>query len=245
MTRTPLVQQVTQSLAQRISAMDGQNPMLPSERELALQTGVSRPVLREAIRNLQMQGLVEVRHGIGVRVINKPHQPLVNAFDLVTSQQKSRLDQFAEARLLIEPPVARLAAARATPSLIKSLRQTITDHASATDIASAAELDLAFHRQVALAAQNQILITILDALADLGRQTRSLSMQALGLSYAVNGAVAHHTAIADAIATQNPDAAESLMRTHIQGAQQDLIDSAKALAQRSPTKKSKSSKALK
>jgi GntR family transcriptional regulator, transcriptional repressor for pyruvate dehydrogenase complex len=222
MTRTPLVQQVTQTLARRISTMDEQNPMLPSERQLALETGVSRPVLREAIRNLQMQGLVEVRHGIGVRAINKPHQPLIGAFDRVTDKQKSRLDQFAEARLLIEPQVARLAASRATQALVKSLRANIRAHAAAPDIARAVELDLAFHRLVASAAQNQILITVLDALADLGRQTRSLSMQAFGLSYAVASAIAHHTAITDAIADKNTDAAESLMRAHLQGAQKDF-----------------------
>ncbi len=222
--RTGLVEQVTQSLAERILALQG-DALLPSERDLARETGVSRPVVREAIRNLQMQGLVEVKHGIGVLAVNKPHRPLMGAFELVTAQHKTRLEQFAEARLVIEPGVARLAAIRATGKEIRLLRANIQEHAAATQATAAVELDLEFHRLLAQTAGNQILLTILDALADLGRQTRSISMKALGMAHTIGGAVKQHTLVLDAVEAKDADAAETRMRTHIQGAHQDLASS--------------------
>jgi GntR family transcriptional regulator, transcriptional repressor for pyruvate dehydrogenase complex len=236
--RTPLVEQVTQSLAHRIMALEG-DAMLPSERDLARETGVSRPVLREAIRNLQMQGLVEVKHGVGVKAVNKPHRPVMGAFELVTSQDKTRLAQFSEARRVIEPGVAYLAAQRATKGQIRSLRINIQEHAISQEVASAVELDLDFHRQVAQAAGNTILLTILDALADLGRQTRSLSMKAFGVAYAVKSAVEHHTQVLDAIQAGDAPKAQAVMKIHLEGAHRDLESSSPAPDKTKPVSKGK------
>jgi len=231
-TRTPLVEQVTQLLVQRIAQPGSPGQMLPAERELSREMGVSRPVLREAIRNLEMQGLVEVRHGVGVRVINKPHRPLVGAFDRLAGSSRERLAQFAVARLVIEPGVARLAASSASAGQVRGLRKNLVAHAAERGLAQAAELDLDFHRQIALIAGNPILLTILDALADVARETRVVSMQAFGVEFAVKGAILQHTPIADAIASHDADAAEQAMRSHLLEAQRDVERASRHLQRR-------------
>ena len=214
--RLPLVDQVTLDLARKVKSMRSVDHMLPSERELALQIGVSRPVLREAIRNLENQGLVEVRHGVGVMAVNKPHRPITGSFERVVSSGPAGLVELIEARHIIEPGVARLAAIRANAPGVARLRALHEQLVGTTDLAAAVELDLAFHRMLADIAGNPALGAVLDALADMGRKSRSVTLKAFGISRAVE----HHGRILDAIAESNPDAAFAAMDFHLQ---QDVV----------------------
>ena len=106
-----LVEDVCQRLATEIRAeRNGGDGWLPPERQLAEQLGVSRTVIREATKRLELQGLIEVQHGIGIKVVDKLHKPLNGSLALLIPDTADRLRQLVEVRLLVEPEVARLAA---------------------------------------------------------------------------------------------------------------------------------------
>ena len=89
-----LVEEVSDQLAGAIRSgglvMDG---LLPSERHLAEQFGVSRPVVREATKRLELQGLLEVRQGVGIRVVDRLHAPVSAAARLLLPDEAERLRQ--------------------------------------------------------------------------------------------------------------------------------------------------------
>ena len=132
-----------------------------------------------------------------------------------------------EARLAIEPAQARLAALRATRGDIDKLFDAAEASRDAKDPASYEKADAAFHRRVAAAARNPLLIAIFEAVLEIasegswrhGRETaHCINRQA---EYA-----ASHRRIAAAIAERNPTLAEEAMRAHLSGVQQQLIEHA-------------------
>jgi DNA-binding FadR family transcriptional regulator len=94
---------------------------LPPERELAKRLGVSRTVIREATKRLELQGLIEVQHGVGLKVVDRLHAPLIGALELLLPEKLERLAQLAETRRMVEPELARQAAERATAKHVQQL----------------------------------------------------------------------------------------------------------------------------
>lgn len=215
-----LVEDLSDQLAGAIRsgglAMDG---LLPSERHLAEQFGVSRPVVREATKRLEFQGLVEVRQGIGIRVTDRLHAPMTSAARLLLPEEGERLRQALEVRATLEPEIARRAAERATAADRERLRRLHRDLESARDLAAAMEADLAFHREIARVSENEIFGLMLDSIADLGRESRRATMNEAG----VGRAVKQHAAVLKAILGGEAKAAEKAMRVHIESAVSDLL----------------------
>lgn len=197
-------------------AMDG---LLPSERHLAEQFGVSRPVVREATKRLELQGLVEVRQGIGIRVTDRLHAPMTNAARLLLPEEGERLRQALEVRAILEPEIARRAAERANVADRERLLRLHHDLESARDLAAAMEADLAFHREIARVSGNEIFGLMLDSIADLGRESRRATMSEAG----VGRAVKQHAAVLEAILSGDAEAAGKAMRLHIESAVSDLL----------------------
>ncbi|MCC6581091.1 MAG: FadR family transcriptional regulator [Phycisphaeraceae bacterium] len=219
--RPPLVDEVAGELARRIRAGTPRpGDALPPERDLAVELGVSRPVLRESLRQLQSRGLVEIRHGVGVLASDRVHQPVAEAMDLVMPPGHDRLLQLAEARLLIEPHVAAQAARHATAAKTARLDDAQRRLMTETDPDRAIEHDLEFHRLLATMAGNAALLLTLDALADLGRLSRKITLTTFG----VQRAWRQHQAILDAVKRQNSAAAAAAMKQHIQASARDLGD---------------------
>ncbi len=139
--RLPLATELVTELSQRIAA--GTYPadsLLPPERALAGKLGVSRPVLREALQRMQSQGLVEIHHGVGVRVVGKCYRPVRESVAFLLPQRAARLRQLMEVRLVVEPEVARLAAERVTKTELRGLTKLQAELAEATDLAEAVRL---------------------------------------------------------------------------------------------------------
>lgn len=215
-----LVEEVSDQLAGAIRggglAMDG---LLPSERQLAERFGVSRPVVREATKRLELQGLVEVRQGIGIRVVDRLHAPMSAAACLLVPEAKERLRQSLEVRSVLEPEIARLAAERATKDDLASLREIQARLEGAADLPAAMEEDLAFHHELARISGNGIFGLVLDSIADLGRESRRATMSAAG----VDRAIKQHAAVLEAIASGDAKTAAKAMRVHIETAVSDLL----------------------
>jgi len=197
---------------------------LPPERVLADEIGVSRRAVRQALDRLEAEGRVSRQQGRGTFVCD----PRAHASDLAGELAKltNPVDTL-EARMAIEPSLARLAALRATPGDIDKLFEAAEASRLARDPASYEKADAAFHRRIAIAARNPLLVTIFDAILSVasdgrwrhGRETaHCINNQA---TYA-----AAHRRIAAAIAERNPVLAEEAMRAHLSKVQQQLIEHA-------------------
>lgn len=215
-----LVDSVCQQLAKLIrgAGAEEDDRWLPGERALAEKLGVSRSVVREATKRLEQQGMLEIQHGNGIKVVDRLHRPLNDSLALLLPDMADRLQQLNEARLAIEPDSAAMAAERATKEHIRILRRIQTQLEKATDNAAAIEADIAAHHAIADASGNLIYRLILDSLAEIGVTSRLRTIGRIGKQTAVE----HHEAILNAIERRNPEAARAAMRSHILAAGEDM-----------------------
>ena len=214
-----LVEGVCQQLAGLIRGdHSGAERWLPAERSLAEQLGVSRTVVREATKRLEQQGLLEVQHGTGIRVVDKLHRPLNGSLELLIPDIAERLQQLNETRLSIEPDAAGLAAQRATKEQIRALRRIHAELEAASDNTAAIVADLNFHRALSEASGNLIFRLILDSLAEVGLASRQRTIGRIGKATAIE----HHARVLDAIEARDPGAARQAMHRHILAAGEDM-----------------------
>jgi DNA-binding FadR family transcriptional regulator len=191
---------------------------LPGERSLAERLGVSRSVVREAIQRLVQQGLLEIQHGNGVKMVQHLHRPLCESLARLLPEERERLRQLNELRLSLEPDAAALAAERRSAADLKNLQAIHARLLAATEAEAAIHLDLAFHQAIAAASGNRIFQLVLDSLAELGLRSRLRSMSRVGTLPAVR----QHAAILRAIESADAAAARRAMRAHVLAAVKDL-----------------------
>jgi len=145
---------------------------LPAERELAAQLGVSRTALREALRSLEIAGIIILRKGVkGGAFIRQGDPTSMKRLmqDLVHLGAIS-LSDLTEARLLILKDVAKLACERATDADIKALHRNIENTAEMIRLGRNEERTqyvTEFYRLLALATGNEILTMLVDALSEI------------------------------------------------------------------------------
>src|SRR5438477_49489 len=143
---------------------------LPPERQLVREFGTSRVAVREALRALEHRGLLEVRQGATGGYFVRAADTGLLLRDLHTLLRLGRVSvaHLLEARLLVEPDVARLAALRASDADLKRLHQALDER---TEVGPSGTpwriLDLGFHRLVAEAAKNPVHTLLTHALMDL------------------------------------------------------------------------------
>ncbi len=227
MQRPSLVAEVSERLALELRGNPAEGEQwLPPERELASQLGVSRTVVREATKRLELQGLVEVLHGVGIRRSGKLHKPLNGSVEFLIPDAAGRLRQSLEVRLAVEPEIAALAAERASAAQVRELRKVHTRLMEAADLPTAVEADIDFHRALAGSTGNGIFALILETLSDLGRESRMATISQAG----VQRARIHHHAILTAVEARDADRARAAMRNHIEVAIKDLADHVHALS---------------
>lgn len=207
---------------------------LPAERELSLQLGVSRPVLRDALKDLEMRGLILSRHGGGTFVANVISDVFAEpVMDLIASHRKAIYD-YLDYRKEIEAVAAGMAAERATDADLAMLSRVIETMRSAHktgDFTEEAKADVEFHNTVSEIAHNIILLHTL-------RSCYRLHMDGVfynrTLLYSLPGVradlLAQHEAVASAIASRNPDAARSASRSHITYVEQKLSEAETVMA---------------
>ena len=218
--RRSLVNEVSEQLAKAIrSGVDWEGGVLPSERQLAAQFGVSRPVVREATKLLEFQGLVEIRQGLGIRIVDRLYAPLSAATRLLLPDDTERLRQSLDVRMVLEPAIARRAAERVNQDDIARLheRQQVLEQASSLE--EAMEADIAFHGELARVSGNEIFGIMLDSIADLGRESRRATMSQVGFDRAIR----QHAVVLSALEAKDAEAAENAMQVHIQSAISDLL----------------------
>ena len=202
-----VVDRVYAALRERIMAGE----IAPDERlhqeALAEELGVSRTPLREALARLAADGLVELLPNRGARVASVRGEDMEAAY---------------EARLHLEPAAAALAARRAEPADLKSMRQSVTEHRKAVDDLRRAFLaNRAFHLAVVEAAHNPYMLRFAETLWG-GRAAMQFYLtQREPPAFIATGADDHQE-IVDAIVAEDPRRAQKLMRDHILAASELL-----------------------
>ncbi len=188
---------------------------LPSERELARRLEVGRASIREAIAALQVQGVIETRPGSGSFVAP-------DALDRLPAAQlphDASPSDLLEARALLEPAVARLAAERGRrDGVAEGLLADMEASADSPDRAGWNESDRLFHRQIAAMTGNPVLAGIADHVAALMDQPlwQRLRDESIAEPGHTSLHVAEHHMIYEAITEQDPDAAAFYALKHVQ-----------------------------
>ena len=213
--RTRVYQDVARQLRRFIE--DGRlraGDMLPPERELAERLGVSRGSVRDAIRTLELVGLVEPRQGEGTVVADVSADALVVPLSSMLLRKRELVGELLDVRKMLEPPLAARAAVRATPDELANLERILQRQAEKNRRGLAAvEEDAEFHYAVALMAGNSVVRRVIDVLMDLLRETRARSLQVPGRPHK---SLSGHRRVLAALRQGDGPAAEAAMRRHLE-----------------------------
>ena len=195
---------------------------LPSERELAEMLRVSRSSIRDAIRGLELVGLVEPRQGAGTVVREVSAESVINPFAEALKRRQELVSELLDFRRMIEPPLAARAASHATPEDISEMEEILQRQEQKQAQGEAAiDEDTEFHYSVALASDNSVVLKVLDVLMDLLRDTRARSLQVAGRS---QKSLAGHRRILAAIKRHDAEAAKAAMRRHIEDVEEMVLN---------------------
>jgi GntR family transcriptional repressor for pyruvate dehydrogenase complex len=226
--RSPtLVEKVCQQLAATLRIDPSQDVKLPPERELALKLGVSRNVLREATKRLEMQGLLEIRQGQGTRAVDRLHKPISASLELLVPKERERMRQLFQVRYMIEPHNAQRAARHATHSEIKRIEAAHNALLAASTPEALVVTDMEFHRAIADASGNQIARLLLESLAELREAGHAKGYR----GYPSDRTEQEHSAILTAIRERQTQAARQAMENHLLRASEDLGFSAQDISE--------------
>lgn len=203
----------------KMRIMSGEYPQgkpLPSQDELSRALGVSRVSLREALYQLSMLGLIEMRHGVGTFVKQANPADFFGHFSSLVVIDRKSADELLQTRCILEPAVTALAAANATEDEIDEIRQSLEvmeKEFKTGYIENYREKDARFHFLVAAGAHNKILFNVNQAIRELLPPTINIAFAAskelLGL------AMDYHRRIFDAIVSRESEKASQFAKEHI------------------------------
>jgi GntR family transcriptional repressor for pyruvate dehydrogenase complex len=195
---------------------------LPSERELAELLQVSRSSIRDAIRSLELVGLVEPRQGTGTIVREVSAETWVNPIANALERRKELVAELLDFRKMLEPPLAARAATHASVEEISEMEDILKRQEEKLSQADAAIAeDSEFHYNIALASGNTVVLKVIDTLMDLLRDTRERSLQVEGRS---QKSLAGHRRILAAIKRHDAEAAKAAMRRHIEDVEEIVLN---------------------
>ncbi len=187
---------------------------LKPERELATEMGVSRNVVREAIRSLVDSNVLEARQGAGVFVASLHVESLIEPLELVLALESATLHSLAEARLAIEPGIAAIAAQRGSQEDIEALEALIEESGASgpEDSERLLEIDVELHNRMVRMTENPFLIRIMDSVGRMARSSRDFTNSVPRMREAAH---ADHERIVAALSARDADAARRAMADHL------------------------------
>ncbi len=209
---------LSRTIADHIGSMIRQGDLkpgeqLPSQRDLALRFGVSRPSLREAFSVLETMGLVTVRVGSGIYVAPAEARAPLWRF----SDRASPRDVY-EARVGLEGYAARLAASRVDAAAVVSLEDAVAAMAealAAEDIPGMAAADARFHDLIFEIGANPVLAGMYQPMRDMMVESQRLPMT---LKKRLGDTLDEHRTLCARLAARDPGGAEAAMQNHIRAA---------------------------
>jgi GntR family transcriptional repressor for pyruvate dehydrogenase complex len=199
---------------------------LPSERELGEQFGVSRTVVREAVRALAAKGLISVRSGSGLRVAPADASSVQESMFLFLRAAMLDYRKLHELRKVLEVEIAGLAAERATPEDAERVAATARRMAETSDslqgsppneaaVELAAQRDLEFHRAIAEATHNELFSLLMDPIGQ-----SLMTVRRANLSVNLERTLELHEALVERILARDVDGARAAMSRHLDDAEE-------------------------
>lgn len=194
---------------------------LPSERDLAKQFGVSRTVIREAVKTLQQRGLVEIHQGKGIFIIQPKIQLVTESIRRILAKNDTTLDHLVEAREMLEMAIIRVSARKITDDQLRKLAEFIERMDKRMEDAEAFVInDVQFHVTMAESAQNPVYLLFMNSILEL-IQKKSISM-AFQSPYSMRRAQQHHQLIYQALAERDEIKAVSALQGHFKQIREDV-----------------------
>src|SRR5579862_2652231 len=216
-----LYEQIVQQIEE--SVLNGSlkpGDQLPAERELAQRLGVSRTAVREAVKALREKGLVEAYSGRGTFITDGTTHAARQSFDLMVKiGQQEGSPHLAELRLILEPGIAALAAARIEEEHLAAMREAVAVmDRSQKDPQAYIEADLDFHLALAEAAGNPLILSLIDSIVGLLREQR---IRIFNVEGGPERGQIHHKRILEAVERHDSELARSTMRAHLEQVRED------------------------
>ena len=200
----------------RMLVLDGTFPVgrpLPSERLLRERFAVSRGSIRDALRMLEMIGLLETRHGQGTFPQELTVDRLVAPLASVMTYRQDLRDELMDVRRMFEPAVARAAATRATDEDFADLQRILEAQRRKLKTGRSAIVeDTAFHAALARSTRNRVVVSIMATLNDLLVESRTLALKQKGRP---ERSIEGHEAVVAALRCRDAEGAARAMYKHI------------------------------
>ncbi len=210
---------ISEQVANRILAMIKSGNLtsgdrLPTEQQMCIAFGISRPPLREALKALTLMGVLESRQGGRYTVTDLSPSRLLEPFNLMLSVAEYDVQEHFEARAIVELELVRLCSERATAEHLQRIRNLARDgRAFHSDPVGFRLSDIEFHQAINQGAGNAMLSTLSQGLYDVALDTRRIASATPGV---IEKSVAQHCAVAEALMTRDTAAAIDAYRKHLE-----------------------------
>ena len=219
LTRLKPLTLVDQASEQLLQLVDEQRltagASLPSIAELAESFGASRAVIREALKSLEAQGVIEIANGKRARMRPVNSEPLLNYFQRALQVDGQTVREFAEIRIGLELQSVALAVERGSDEELQSLEHTVQlMRQNLHDPIAFAEYDVKFHLQIAHASHNQMLVHLLQSLRGAIHASVRKGLHKRLTTNQMNAVQGFHERVAAALIQRNPAEADAAMRAH-------------------------------
>ncbi|MGH9845008.1 MAG: FadR/GntR family transcriptional regulator [Blastocatellia bacterium] len=202
---------------------------LPSERELIEQLGVSKTVVREAMRSLATRGLIEIRPGSGMYVVGVGAHLMAEPISLLMRKHRLTVKQIHEVREALEIRIVALAAERAQKEDIEAMAESIRqlEEPRLTPLRYA-QLDVEFHTRLAAAAGNPLFSFLINSINDVMLEVRKRAFN-LGKRNFVAHSIGEHSKVLKCVEAGDVRGAQKAMAEHLELGSARLMDAEKLL----------------
>jgi GntR family transcriptional repressor for pyruvate dehydrogenase complex len=228
--RAKLFEQIVEQIQGRIVRGELRaGDRLPPERALAVAFGASRTAVREALKTLAQMGLIEMAPGRGTTVADNTTHAMRSSLGLLLRVNQLHGPQnLVELREIIEPEIAALAAQRADPGQVAALRAAVeTMDLSLCSAPEYIRADNQFHRTLAQATGNPLILSLVDSIVDLLSEQRAHIFRVDG---GPERGQVYHKALLQAVQRRDADAAREAMRAHLAQVRADVSGASPAPA---------------
>ena len=194
---------------------------LPSIMEMAKRFGVGHPTVREALKKLETIGVVEIRHGSGVYVSRSEEVLVLASPDYPGTVTKKLLLDLIRARMALEARSVADAVQKATAAHLKEMRRLLStagQNLSNDDVLNT--VNMSFHRQIALASGNAVLVQLLDVLRELFSDEQRLILSIFGSRERDHEG---HLAILEALERRDAKLGVKRMHAHLKGVEDAIL----------------------
>lgn len=218
---------ISEQVANRIMAMIKSGNLksgdrLPTEAQMGIAFGISRPPLREALKALTLMGVLESRQGGRYTVTDLSPSRLVAPFNVMLSVGEYDVNEHFEARTVVDLELIRLCTERATSEARQRIMQHAVDgKAFYHDAVAFRLLDIEFHQSLNDAAGNRLLSALAQGLYDIGLDVRRVASAMPGN---IEKSVGQHIEVAEAVMARDAPAAVAAYRRHLEHVRDTTIE---------------------